>query len=214
MRALLFPRNLPRLLPGAVLLLLLVGPASARDDIRVVLEGGAIRPLSELGAEYAPGQRGLGQSDGFEIGLGLRVPVADAWTVSPGFHYVDFGRHEWIDEAEEAWRTEAISLRTTAELMWCPPARRGPLRPLLAVGGGLYRNRVVGYYDDPESTERDDTVNSFGYYVRWGIRSGALEISFLAHRNVVRTWRYFEGEKRGKYGWHGLAVRVSYLLPW
>lgn len=203
-----------RLLAGVALLLLLAVPASARDKVRVVLEGGAVRPLAELGAEFNPGQHGLGQDDGYEAGVGVRIPVADAWTLSPAFHFVDFGRHELEPDQNEPWRTEAISYRTTAELAWCPPVERGPLRPLLAIGGGLYRNRVVGYYDDPEIEERDDTVNTFGWYLRWGFRSDAIEVSFLAHRNTVRTWRWFETDTRARYDWNNLAVRFSYLLPW
>lgn len=218
----MFYRALPlrarRFPAGVALLLLFAVPASARDDVRIVLEGGAVRPLAELGATFDSGERGLGQGDGFEIGVGLRVPVAEAWTLSPAFHYVGFGRHELEPDADEPWRTEAISFRTTAELAWCPPVRSGPLRPLVAIGGGLYRNRVVGYYDDPlliETGERDDTVNSFGWFLRWGFRAAdSVEVSFLAHRNTVRTWRYFETDAKAKYGWNNLAVRFSYLLPW
>lgn len=217
MRDLAFPRIVPRLLTGAALLLLLTGPASAQDRVRIVLEAGAVRPLGELAADFDPDEGGLGQDNGYEVGVGLRVPVAAAWTLSPAFHYVDFGRHEMEPDEDEPWRTEAISFRTTAEVAWCPPVEHGPLRPLLAVGGGLYRNRVVGYYDDPEvidTGERDDTVNTFGWYLRWGFRSDAMEVSFLAHRNTVRTWRYFENDSKTKYGWNNLAVRFSYLLPW
>lgn len=173
-----------------------------------------MRPLGELGAAYRPSEWGLGQDDGYEAGFALRIPVNETWTWSPGFHFVDFGRHELVDASENAWRTEALSYRTTAELMWSPPVPASPLRPLLAVGAGLYRNRVTGYYDDVSIEERDDTVNSFGWYLRWGVRNDAVEVSCLVHRNEVKTWRWFESDRRGTYGWNNLAVRIGYRLPW
>ena len=206
-----FPVRLPAL---CLVLLTAAGTASAMESTRVVIEGGVLRPLAELGAAYEPVNFGLGAGDGYEVGFGLRYPVAKAWVISPAFHFVDFERHVLTDAAENEFRTEALSYRTTAELMWSPEGREGGLRALLAVGGGLYRNRVVGYYDDPAIEERNDTVNTFGWYLRWGFRSDSFEVSFLWNRNTVRTWRYFEADERGKYGWHSLGVRLGYLLPW
>lgn len=208
-----FPGRLP-----ALILVLLIGAvaAQAKESTRIVVEGGVLRPLAELGDAYEPINFGLGAGDGYEVGFAVRYPLADAWILSPAFHFVDFERHVLTDAAENEYRTEALSYRTTAELMWSPEGPEGSeegLRLLLAIGGGLYRNRVLGFYDDPLIEERDDTVNTFGWFLRWGFRSESFEVSFLWHHNEVRTWRFFEADERGEYGWHSLGFRLGYLLP-
>ncbi len=206
--------RISNLLPTVCLVLLVAAGAAAKESSRVVIEGGALRPLAELGANYDPARLGLGAGDGYEIGAGLRLPLNNSWVISPAFHFADYGRHVLTDAAENEFRTEALSYRTTAELMWIPSVRGKGLRPILAIGCGLYRNRMVGYYDDPAIEERDDTVNTLGWFLRWGFRSRNFEVSFVAHRNEVRTWRYFEAGRQGEYGWHSLSARLGYLMPW
>ena len=196
--------------------LLLAGVGSAADNpgSRVVFEGGLLRPLGELGADFDPSFLGLGAEDGYEVGFRLRLPVTPALSVSPGFHFVNFKSHLSIGAGEQEYKTEALSYRFTLEGMLKPRCKGGQVRPFLAVAAGLYRNRVVGYYEDAVAEERDDSINSFGYSARWGFATNSVELSFVAHRNRVRTWRFFPTDGKECYRWNNLGVRLGYLLPW
>ena len=214
MRCSLLARNMLLVL-GALSILMCAGAGLAADDFgsRVVVEGGLLRPLGELGADFDESFLGLGADSGYEVGFRFRKPVKPALSISPAFHFVDFESHVLLDAAENEFKTEAFSYRLTLEGMLKPRCGDEGARPFLAVAAGLYRNRVVGFYDDPTAPERDYSVNSFGYSVRWGFATENFELSFVAHRNRVETWRFFETDSKASYRWNSLSVRLGYILP-
>lgn len=186
----------------------------AADELssRVVIEAGFVQPGADLGAEFNPTLRDFGAETGYEAGFRLRVPVTEAMSVSPGFHFVDFGSYSFQDAAGVEFQTEALSYRFTLEWMY-RSRTKSVLRPFIALAGGLYRNRVVGFYEDPTAEKRNDSVNTLGYSGRAGLLVGNFELSAVVHRNGFDTRRYFVPDAGQSYGWHQAAVRLGYLLP-
>ena len=198
---------------GVALISAEAGQAADDPVNRLVLEGGLLQPRGDLGADFDETFLGLGADTGYEAGFRFRLPMTPAFSISPGFHFVDFQSHVLTDAAEQEFKTEALSYRFTLEFMLMPHCEGASARPFLAVAGGLYRNRVVGFYDDPTAEERNSSVNSFGYSVRGGFAVGNYEVSFVAHRNRVETLQFFQTESRESYCWNNMGVRVGYLLP-
>ena len=199
---------------GGLLLFPLAGYAGDSESSQTVVEVALLRPVGELGAAYDETFVGLGADTGYEVGFRLRLPLTPNFSISPGFHFVDFESHLLIDEAEEEFKTEALSYRFTMEGMLRPRCGNETVRPFLAVAAGLYRNRIVGFYDDPFAAERNDSINSFGYSVRWGFTTNHYEVSFVVHRNRVDTWKFFPKDAKQSYRWDNFAVRLGYPLPW
>ena len=183
-------------------------------DSRVVIEGGLIQPQNNLVADFNEATLGLGAENGYEAGFRFRLPLTSFFSISPGFHLVDFGSHVLTDVDEEEYKTEALSYRFTLEGMLKPRFEDRWIRPFVAVAAGLYRDRVVGFYDDPFAQERNNSVNSFGYSVRVGLAVDSFELSWVTHRNRVDTWQFFRTDSRESYRWDNQGVRLGYLMPW
>ncbi|MBU8870161.1 MAG: hypothetical protein KOO60_04710 [Gemmatimonadales bacterium] len=198
---------------GSMLLLSSTGLAADDFDSRVVLEGGLVWPQGELSSDFDESSLGLGAEAGYEIGFRFRLPVTRIFSISPGFHFVDFKSHLFTHEDEQEYRTEALSYRFTLEGMLKYGNQERPIRPFLAVAAGLYRDRVVGFYDDPDAEERSNSVNTFGYSARLGLATKNFELSCVVHRNRVETWHFFPTESKEGYSWDNLGVRLGYLLP-
>jgi len=133
-------------------------------------------------------------------------------SLGPGFHYSNLGRYKTtidpvgdvnINSSVYAWTVEAM-LRTGAE--------GALLRPFLAVGGGLYRNRVEGvtkgWY-----TAFDQSVNTFGWSARAGVAVGDLEFSALYNVNRFTSPRFFDTGVEHAYTWDTLVLRVGWAIP-
>jgi hypothetical protein len=194
-----------------------VGSAvSATDDrnSRVAIEGGLVNPGGNLGSAFGKADLSLGADTGYEVGFRLRLPLTQSLSVSPGFHFVDFKSHALNLTDDLEFLTESLSYRFTLEWMYAWVDARKFGRPFVAIAGGLYRNRVVGFYDDPTKEQRDDSVNTFGYSARAGLVVRGFEASVVVHRNEVDTRRYFLTGAVENYQWHQIGLRFGYLLPW
>lgn len=203
----------------AVVLLLLVVPAlspAAAPEMgkRVAVDGAWLRPRGELADAFDPSTGGLGAGPGYEVGIRFRLPVSHTIRLSPGFHFADFEDQVVTDLAENEYTTGAYSYRFTLEIMWIPDCGGGTVRPFAALGGGLYRDRVVGHWGDPGGEVRNDSSNTFGYRLRLGATTDDFEVGLVAHRNEVNTLHFFPTRSPARYRWNNIGVQVSYLLPW
>ncbi len=205
--------KLKLLLLGPILLLSSAALAADNPGSRVVLEGGMVWPMGELGADFSEESLGLGADTGYEVGFRFRLPVTPLLSISPGFHFVDFKSHLLTNEVEQEFKTEALSYRFTVEGMLKQHQGAGGIRPFLAVAGGLYRNRVVGFYDDPAAAERNNSVNTFGYSIRAGLATNSFELSCVVQRNQVETYHFFRTGFKESYRWDSFSIRLGYLLP-
>ncbi len=198
------------------LFLVTASAAIAANDLdsQVAIEGGIVWPSGELSSDFGEETLGLDADMGYEIGFRFRLPLTPAFSLSPGFHFVDFKNHVFVDEAESEYNTEVFCYRFTLEAMLQKSDKSSLFRPFLAVGAGLYRDRVVGYYDDPTALERNSSINTFGYSVRIGLAINGFELSCVTHRNRVETWHFFRTGSKESYRWDNLNLRLGYLLPW
>jgi len=202
-----------RLLSLTAVLVLLAAPAAAasRPPSQVILEFGWLRPYGDLGDDFSATELGFGADDGLEAGFRWRLHLTPTFSVSPAFHFANFGDFQTQDEDLGDVRVDCTSYRYTVEFL----LRSGGdarVRPFLAAAGGLYRNRVVGYTKE-FTRSFDESVNTLGACLRVGIAVADLEFSAAYHLNRFSTWRYFQTGVEQDYGWDSFSVRGAWILP-
>ncbi len=188
--------------------------ADTGQSSQIIIEGGLLFPLGDLGAELDKASQGLGAKTGYEIGFRLSLPVTSVFSVSPGFHFADFKSHIFADDAEQEYKTEALCYRFSIEGMLKKSTGGWKIQPFLAVAAGLYRDRVVGYYDDPTAEKQNASINSLGYSVRLGLAFHNFELSSVMNYNRVETWHFFKTGIKEDYNWDHWGLRLGFFLPW
>ena len=188
---------------------------------QVLVEMGWARPLGDLGDDFDNTPLGFGASDGFELGFRWRKFFARNFSVSPAFHFSDYGDHEdfieiynddgTLDELVE-FEVSSTVYRFTLEFLYTLKDPDSSLVPFVGAGGGLYRNRVRGYYKIFE-VPFDESVNTLGLQARAGFRVGELEFSAVYHLNRFSTWRYFRTGIDQPYSWDTFSVRMGWVIP-
>ena len=204
-------------LTALLVLVLAAAPGNAQDATterpasEVILEGGYIRPSGDLAGDFPGAVRGFGARPGMEAGFRWRTYLTPGLSLSPAFHFENFGAREGTNDDIGDWSVKSSSYRYTLELMIMQSGETG-LRPFLAAAWGIYRNRVEGYTRD-FLKQFDDSVNTLGFSFRAGFRISAFELSLLYSFNRFHTWRFFDTGWEEVYFWDNMAIRAGWQLP-
>ena len=178
-----------------------------------IVEGGMVTPYGNLGDDFQTSRLGFGAGDGLELGFRYRLPLSATVSISPAFHLVDFNDLDGYDPEVEEFTVEAISLRYSMELMVMSAYRSANTpRPFLALGAGLYRNRIQGFINGFDEAH-DASISSLGVSFRGGVQVAGFELSLVYHVNRFNTWNFHSSDYRERYNWDNLGVRVGWLLP-
>lgn len=186
--------------------------AEEKPSSQVVVEVGVALPYGELGADFEKTRLGLGASQGLEIGFSYRIFLSETVSIAPTFLFLDYGSYNGFHEEIEDFRVQSSSYRYGAELMIKMPGSHKAPRPFLAAGAGLYRNRVMGFYQD-YTKALDQSVNTMGYSLRAGVQIIGLEFSVVYNINRFNTWQFYQSDYRERYNWDNLGFRAGWLIP-
>lgn len=204
--------------PIAILLVLLAaavaGPAAAGDRPggQVVVEFGLPVPYGDLGDDYLDAPLGFGASGGLEAGFRWRLPLSNLLSLSPAFHFTDYGGVAGTDPLLGGYILDCSTYAYTLEARLGAAGPGTRLRPFLALGAGLLRNRAVGT-DKETGRGFDDAINTFGASLRVGVALDQLEISVLYRLNRFSTWRFFRADQAQDYAWDALVLRGAWAIP-
>lgn len=200
---------------ATALLVLLLAPGAGhagRPPSQVLLEAGGALPRGDLAADFTTEPLGFGVKSGLELGFRWRLWLSENWSVSPSFHFMNYKDFKSLTPTGEDFRIKPTSFRYVVEVMWMAGDRTRGFRPFLAVGGGLYRNRVEGFY---KTFDRpfDQSVNTFGASGRAGVKLGQFELSVLYSWNRFETWALYRTGQAESYDWDNSGVRAAWLVP-
>jgi len=198
----------------ALLAITTFGTAAAADrpHSQVIVELGVAVPYGDAGQNYTETKLGFGAKSGLELGFRWRYRFSEAWSLSPAFHFIDYRNFSSTDEVIGDFRISVASLRYTAELMRHFGRESDSVRPFVAVSGGLYRNRVVGFNKNL-SQPFDESVNSLGVAGRAGVIIGMFELSAMYNLNRFSSWRFFQTGDEVDYNFDNLTVRAGWTIP-
>jgi len=191
------------------------GTASAEAGRRLSQVGvdfGWAQPYGDLAQDYTSTDLGFGAGEALQLGFFWRYPLSGNVSLSPAFHFVDYGDFSGVDETIGDFRIATSSLRYTLELLLIRGSAGKGARPFLAFSGGLYRDRVVGFTKG-RWQPFDRSVNSLGFGVRAGVQLGDFEFSADYSVDRFSTWQYFRTGEAVDYNWDNFAVRVGWLIP-
>ncbi len=203
------------LLLSLTAVLLVAGTSVFAEDSpgsQVVVEAGMIVPYGQLGADFGKTRLGFGASEGLEIGFNYRIFLSQAVSIAPSFLFLDYGNYNGVDDEIGDFRVQSSSYHFTAELMVKMPGSDKTPRPFLALGAGLFRNRVTGFYQD-NTKAMDRSINTMGYSLRAGIQLIGLEFSVVYNINRFNTWQFYQSDYRERYNWDSISFRAGWLIP-
>ena len=187
--------------------------AGNRPSSQVVVEGGLAIPYGDLSDDFENTRLGFGASNGYELGFRLRLHLSQTFSISPSFHFVDFGNYNGVSEEVGDFRVPSSSLRYGVEFMVMSPYRSpGKLRPFLAAGVGLFRNRVQGFYHSYIQAI-DESVSTFGVSVRGGVQIIGFEFSLVYNVNRFDTWHFYRSDVSEHYNWDSITARAGWIIP-
>ena len=201
------------------LALSLVGPlnqpavAGENPSSQVIVEGGLTIPFGNLDDDFGKTRLGFGATNGFEAGFRFRLHLSSTVSVSPSFHFVDFGTYYGVHPEIEEYSIMTASLRYSLELMVMSEYKSsGRPRPFLALAAGMYRNRIQGYYQDFHQ-EIDESVSTLGVSFRGGVQIVGFELSLVYNVNRFNTWHFYQSDYRERYNWDNLSLRLGWIIP-
>lgn len=184
-----------------------------QTENRVVIEGALALPYGDLNDNFEDTDMGFGAENGFMVGFRYRYFLSPTVSISPSFHFVDFADFNGVHPEVEEFNIGTSSMRYSVELMVMSPYRSfGKPRPFLAMGAGIYRNRVQGFYND-YFNDLDESVNSLGLSFRGGFQMSGFELSLVYNLNRFNTWHFHEAYNRPRYNWDTLETRVGWVVP-
>ncbi len=204
-----------RIILLTVIMLMTSGAYGADPDRpfnQVLVEGGWSRPYGSLAQDYTETTLGFGATDGLELGFRWRYHFSHTVSLSPAFHFMDYRNFKSTDDVIGDYRISASSFRYTVELMIVQGDPGRVARPFLALSGGLYRNRVIGYNKNL-TKPFDQSVNTLGFGMRAGVRLGLFELSAVYSVNRFSSWQYFQTGVEEDYNWDNFSVRVGWIIP-
>ena len=179
---------------------------------QVIIEGGLVWPGGDLENGFMQSPLGIDAGSGTELGFRYRYYFRSSLSISPSFHFVNFGPHVGEDPNLVEYEIQPTSFRYSLELLFHKMESTETVQPFLGVSAGLYRNRLTGL-DKNLITEIDGSTNSLGLAVRGGIRRGDFEISAVYHRNRFDTWQFFWTGCCQSYSWDSISLRLGWSIP-
>lgn len=205
-------RGILGLLAAAALLTAAADDAAARlrpSIFDVVIDVGAVQPQGDLSAGFDT-PAGFEASTGYDVGLRFRQRFVNGWSISPSFHYVQFGKY--LGELEEggAFETGASLYRYGVDLQYFFPAGRNAPRLFLSAGTALVRNRMREDYLDSGDYFKDK-VDSLALAAGVGVQTGNFEFLVQYHRNHFDTKRFYPTSD--SYDWDYISLEVGVGLP-
>lgn len=205
-------RGILGLLAAATLLTFATDHAAARPRpaaFDVVIDAGAVQPQGDLDAGFDT-PAGFEAGTGYEVGLRFRQRFVSGWSISPSFHYVQFGKYLGENEEIGAFETGASMYRYGVDVQYFFPARRHAPRLFLSGGAALVRNRMREDYLD-DDTYFKDKVDSLALAGGVGLQTGNFEFLVQYHRNHFDTKRFYPSSD--SYDWDYVSLTVGVGLP-
>ncbi len=205
------------LLAAALLVTCLADGAEARrrggGDFELVLEGGAVMPMGDLGDDYFGTLKGMGAETGYMVGARLRTVWRSGWALAPSFHYAEFGDFAATLQDLGAFEISTSILRYGLDVQYFFPVDRGVPQPFVGAGAALYRNRYTDRLLD-ERTFYEASTTGLGLTFGGGVRVGALELGIDYHLNRFDSARLpVDFGIKTDYDWDYLSLRAGFVLP-
>lgn len=180
---------------------------------QVLVETGLAIPYGDLADNFEDTARGFGAENGYFAGFRYRMHLSPTFSVSPSFHFVDYKNFNGVHPEVDEYRIQSSSLRYAVEFMVISPYQSfARPRPFLALGVGISRNRVQGFYQDFQEAI-DESVNSVAWSFRGGVQMGGFEFSLVYNIDRFNTWHFHDSYDRDRYNWDAVEVRVGWILP-
>ncbi len=184
-------------------------PLRGRGVAEVIIEGSAAQPQGDLSVAWTE-PKGFEAGLGWDVGFRFRQRWPSGWSVSPSFHYVEFGNH-LVDDPDDGLMDVGTKMyRYGIDLQYFFPARQDAPRLFLSFGAALVRNKFrVDFLDTDEYL--DNGANSVAGAAGVGVRIGNFEISGEYNLNRVRTSRFIANQD--ELDWSYAVLRVGIALP-
>jgi hypothetical protein len=187
-------------------------PATGHPPSQVAIEVGYVTPHGDLADDFFTTPQGLGIKEGLELGFRWRYRFSESFSLSPSFHFVDYKNYVGENQEVGPYRIKPTTLRYGLELRYVLLDPETTVRPFLAAGAGIFRNRVEGYWKTFEKAF-DSSVNAVGFSGRVGFLLGGFEFSAVYHANRFDTWRFFNTGYEDSYVWDDLVIRLGWTIP-
>jgi hypothetical protein len=180
---------------------------------QLVFEAGAAMPLGDLGDDFETTDKGLDAQTGYELGVRYRYFVAGGFSVSPAFHYTNFGDDQGVydDNGQERGYEVATSVyRYGVDLQQFIGAADAQLRAYLSVGVALYHNR---YWDFAEGLGTFETSSdNLGFAAGAGLVLGPIELSGSYDFDRTTNDDLPSATSDDEFNWDHLTVRAGFAL--
>lgn len=182
-------------------------PPPSRFEL--VVEGGVVEPMGDLGDDFIGTQKGMGASTGWELGGRLRYFLSPTTAVGPAVHVADFGDWEGGADAWEAYEVRTRILRVGLDLQQFLAPRGEPIRPYVTVGAGMARNTYEDWVEGGGTYETSSSNLTFS--AGGGLVMGPFEASALWTYNPVqdRGLPLGEGAIDDEFDWSYLVIRAG-----
>jgi hypothetical protein len=190
-------------------LVLPAGEAAARPyGTEVVLEGGAVMPLGDLGDDHAT-EKGFGAGAGFAVGFRLQQRFPSGWSISPSFHYVEPGDFSGSNSTGD-FTVSTSQYRYGFDLRYTFARAPHAPRPFVGFGAALLHNRLNEEYGD--GTYFEDAVDAIGLSALVGVRIGSMEAALRYDLDRFDTNKFYVPTD-ASYSWDTVLVTVGFALP-
>ena len=178
----------------------------------VHVDAGWIHPRGDLKVGFPDTPLGFGSDPGLEVGFGWRYGFGPAWSISPSFHFANFGDFNGEDGDGVGYRIQTTSYRYSLEVRRQFRADASGMKPFLATSAGIFRNRVTGV-DKNLTDPLDTSLSTLGVTLQAGFRAGSLDFGIVYSLNRYASWRLFDSDQEQDYDWDTISVRMSWSIP-
>jgi opacity protein-like surface antigen len=182
---------------------------------QLLIEGALAMPLGNLEEDYFTTDRGLSQSNGYELGVRYRYFATPWLAVSPAFHYVRFGSDRGIADFpgygdDLGYEFITSIYRYSIDLQSFIAGANAPLRPYVTIGVALahhkYREEVTSYY--PYEHGATGLAVAGGV----GLAFGPVEVSALYNYDRFETTGLPSVTDDESWDWDHVSVRAGLSL--
>ncbi|MGD9549184.1 MAG: outer membrane beta-barrel protein [Candidatus Krumholzibacteriia bacterium] len=199
-------------LPLVCLAVLLASPPTAAGEAEVQVDAGWLIPGGDLADDFLATRWGFGADAGLELGFHWRYRFNEDWSIAPAFRFADLGDFNGDVDTPQEYRIQSSSYRYTLEVRRTFRSGFPGLEPFLAMGGGVFRNRYLGW-DKEILTAVDQSQSTLGLFAHAGFRFKEVELGVVYNRNRFASWRFFTGDREREFDWDTVCVRMSWVIP-